>query len=505
MSVEAFLERPWGRSHPCYEDSFINMRPAPEYSTAEVAVASLYRSCGFPGYSENDVPKAGRAFDSASANSRQNETGRISADGWRTIIHGILESPKQPKQSSRRFIQLCPIVPDIALYSGSARLSGNSWNPGSLIQRMLQLGTASQSDAEAAWRKIFAALTVASSDDIWARWLTEEFCRRRNNDPTWDLASMESPTGELAAADKATLQYPAKQFARDLLAVLEAKSSMTRRQWMSLIESIVRLGMVTHVLWLCTIGTRLWKASSAILGRGELMPGNAAVDARAAILAADNKFLSYGNQAMPGIRDTTSRYLQSRLGLNLLLWTIAEFGGQPGPLSSAESIDQFLTLISKRREDILRARFWENFDALQGTETRTILCKSGIGSNIQEFSRHTLGQRQSATETLRGYDQGYFLRKRSEARNSPFIVSLGPAAVLAVVHCCLRESAGPRSVQRLSDHLAGYGVEIDLDDIATSDLGKNLRMLGLVLDSPDAESGMLLMPPFTGTEPSARQ
>jgi hypothetical protein len=27
-------------------------------------------------------------------------------------------------------------------------------------------------------------------------------------------------------------------------------------------------------------------------------------------------------------------------------------------------------------------------------------------------------------------------------------------------------------------------------------LGRNLRMLGLILDSPDAESGMLLVPPF---------
>ena len=75
----------------------------------------------------------------------------------------------------------------------------------------------------------------------------------------------------------------------------------------------------------------------------------------ASILAADNKFLSYGNQAMPGIRDTTSRYLQSRLGLNLLLWTIEGLGGQPAPLSSADSFNEFLGLVSTQREDILRA------------------------------------------------------------------------------------------------------------------------------------------------------
>jgi len=55
---------------------------------------------------------------------------------------------------------------------------------------------------------------------------------------------------------------------------------------------------------------------------------------------------------------------------------------------------------------------------------------------------------------------------------------------------------GPRSIQRLVQHLAAYGVAVDRNDIADSDLGHQLRMLGLVLDSPDAESGMLLLPPF---------
>jgi hypothetical protein len=51
-------------------------------------------------------------------------------------------------------------------------------------------------------------------------------------------------------------------------------------------------------------------------------------------------------------------------------------------------------------------------------------------------------------------------------------------------------------VRRLSQHLAAYGATVDHRDIATNDLGHQLRMLGLVLDSPDAESGMLLVPPF---------
>jgi len=136
---------------------------------------------------------------------------------------------------------------------------------------------------------------------------------------------------------------------------------------------------------------------------------------------------------------------------------------------------------------------------MQGEEARVLACKKGIGSNIVEFCRHVLGQREAANETLRGYDQGYVLRRRGQHSRAPWVVSLGPVSVLALVHCCLREAVGPRSIQRLCTHLASYGLEVDRDDIATGDLGRQLRMLGLVLDSPDAETGMLLVPPFAAS------
>src|SRR4051812_32360162 len=115
MSIERFVEEPWKTSHKAYEDSAFNIRPAPEFATAEVVVASLYRALGFAGYSETDVPSAGRDFDRTSQKTKS--SGRtppqVGADTWRTILHGILESPKQPNQSSKRFLQLSPIVPDI--------------------------------------------------------------------------------------------------------------------------------------------------------------------------------------------------------------------------------------------------------------------------------------------------------------------------------------------------------------------------------------------------------
>ena len=497
MSVEEFAADPWKKSHSAYADSAFNIRPAPEFSTAEVAIASLYRASGFSGYSETAVPKAGRELDrlSVSSRSKPNLAGKIRADTWHSILHGVLESPKQPNQSSKRFLSLSPLVPNIALYSGSARLAGNSWNPGALLKRMIQLGAPNQEMGAALWGRLHEALSVNEDDDIWARWLQEEFLDRRPNDAEWEQTDFEQ-SGVLPDEEKAQLRYPAIQFVKDLDAIIQAKSSMTRRQWISVLEAVVRLGSVSHVLWLCRVNDRLWKAVGSILGHGQGIIPSSKEQLRNEIVMGEPRSLSYGKAAVPTIKDYASRYLLARLGLNLVLWALKDEGKEITSLQSVNDLWKFLQAVKENAAALGSRNTLDTFLSIYDKEARTIGCKKGVGANLVEFSRHTLGQRQTTNDALRGYDQGYFLHKRGESRNAPWVLSLGPVAVLAVVHCCLNEVKGPRSVQRLAGHLAWYGIEIDAAGINQNDLGKNLRMLGLVLDSPDAESGMLLIPPF---------
>lgn len=495
MSMQQLRDSPWRSSHSAYDSSSFNIRPAPEFSTAEVVVASLYRAVGFGGYAETDVPKAGREFDrlSQTAKGKKLESGKIRPDTWRTILHGVLESPKQPNQSSKRFLQLCPVVPDVAIYSGSARLAGNSWNPGQLVQRMISLGSESDSAAEETWARLFDALSVNESDDIWARWLQEEFQRRGKHSLKWKLSSIDL-AASLPNVDKNALRYPARQFVRDLDAIVGAKMSMTRRQWVSLLEAVIRLGTVMHVIWLCNVNEKLWRIVRNVLD-GQMAPSGED-DVRRDILSGDARCLAYGNPAVPIIKEYASGYLTARVGLNVVLWALEGLGVSVQRLSSSSDLLEFLVTVERNRGALVNSGVLNIHTEITDREARAIACKKGIGSNLIEFARHTLGQRQTSDESLRGYDQSYFLRKRGESRNAPWVVSLGPVALLAMVHCCLRETAGPRSVQRLRDHLEWYGLQVDLDNMNGSDLGRKLRMLGLVLDSPDAESGMLMIPPF---------
>lgn len=491
--MDKFLESPWATSHAAYDQSSFNIRPAPEFATAEVIVAATYRSCGFEGYGEAGVPDAGRRLDKASKKkSRGSGTSHISDETWRTILHSALQSPKQPKQSSRRFLQLSPIVPDVALYSGSARLTRNSWPAGELVERMVRMGCASENASQALWGELYQGLSVNGDDDVWARWLQGEFQRRRLDDVKWQATELKVRSS-IPHEEKSGLHAPAMQFTRDLSAILRAKPCMTRRQWISLLESVLRIGAVAHVLWLCGVNDRLWRDTIRVLEGGAAL---SSAELKDSIVTGRNQFLRYGEPALPIIRDLASRYLASRLGMNLLLWQLEALGSPVKSLSSIEELAKLSRVVQQRREDLTPSALLERYHSLMDQQARTLNCRKGIGSNLIEFCRHTLGQRRTADENLRGYDQGYELRKRADYESAPWVVSLGPVALLALVHCCLEEVKGPRSVQRLCEHLAWYGLEVNQDDVAKNDLGRSLRMLGIVLDSPDAESGMLLIPPF---------
>lgn len=500
MTLARFRDDPWRESHSLYASSPLAITPAPEYASSEVVLASLYRAVGFPGLPESAVAQRGRDLDREIQNYRNRRRPRdgaaLDADTLHGVLHSSLESPKLPNQSSSRFLQVTPLVPQSTIFSGSPRTTGSPWSAGALIRRMVSLGAGSDEEANATWHGLFVALSVVEDDDVFARFLEQEMSAWIE-EPAWTYAPLDEGP-RLDRDDRDQLVYPARRFLVDLGAVIAAKGALTRRQWTSILESILRIASVSHVMWLCEVHARTWSCVRRALS-GEAPADAGAV--RATMYPGSFSFLSYGDRALPPMKDLASGYLRARIGLNSVLWAMEELGLLAGGLGSAKELFELAQAVGEASAALTDLGLPSAIDELQERENRAILCSKGIGSNMSEFARHVLGQRQSANPVLRGYDQGYVLRKKSAAKSAPWVVGLGPVAALALVHTSLAGSGGPRSVRRLAQHLAAYGIAIDHRDISKNDLGHQLRMLGLVLDSPDAESGMLLVPPFAGPMP----
>ncbi|QWD29162.1 hypothetical protein G6682_03665 [Polynucleobacter paneuropaeus] len=495
MSLQDFIDDPWRNNISVYKDSIFHLSPSPEYSTAEITLSSLYRAIGYFGHSESKVVATGAEFKRQGELKRNQivTPGKISPNTVKALLTGVLSSPKDEKQSKSRNIQLCPLIPDIALYSGSPRQKGNPWNPGELLKKLIIIGSKDKAEADEIWGQLFNAMSITSSDDIWARWLDQIFQDRRVDElPPWSKTNLEFIEGAQSSA-KNLWNYPAKKFVSDLIAIIDAKDQMTRKQWISLLESCLRIGVVTHVLWLCKINDVIWKCCNSVL-LGEDIPKQEII-LNSAFLEPQ-KFFSYGKPIGSPTRDIASRYLVARLGINLVLWALSDLGLlNLNNLNKQEDVLALLGLIQRNRDVLIEKGIVEKLSELKAKEAKAISVKQGIGSKIVEFSNSNLWQL-TANPLQRGYDQGFFSQKRGVYKSSPWILSLGPVAVLAMVHCCLSEVKGPRSVLRFAEHLKAYGIDLAMDEIANGDLGKKLRMLGLVLDSPDAENGMLLVPPF---------
>jgi len=506
MIPRDFIAKPWPEAslHPCYKESFLHMRPAPEYASGEVLLASLYRNVGFgKAVSEGTTPQRGRNFLKHIEKQRrkpEHHEGMLSVDSWESIVCQSLSSPKQPNQSSSRFLQICPLVPDASLYSLSARLASNTWNPGSLVKKVIDSGSPDYAQASGTWEQVFQRLGIEEDEDVWARFLQGQFEKWRPD----ELANEWCTVNELkpsAAVDQWRLsrcEIPADQFVRDLEHVLDLKNSLTRRQWVSLVESVLRIGTASHVLWLCHSNSLCLNLLDSAL-QGKELPSE---EEFSQALTGNAAFWRYGQKATQEIKDAARGFVVARAGLNLLLWfcqQLQEKGSLSIPedaLANIRSIYGFATALKESREKFPLVEFREGLQLALEADPRIVACKRGISSNVAEFLGHVLRQRQTSEPGMGSYDQGYYLRKGGRHASAPWIVSLGPVAVMMLVHCCVQGGRGPRTVEDLCQHLACYGIEARPRDVAEGDLGHTLRNLGLILDSPDAEGGMVLFSPL---------
>ena len=506
MSLEDFLNSPWATSglHEFYSNSFLHMRPAPEYASGEVVLASTYRYVGFTGseISEGKVPSLGRDFQKRISKGKraknQEDTG-VDADAWNRIITGTLRSPKQPNQTSKRFLQISPVVPDASIYSLSARLSSNSWNPGALVAKVIQFGEPSSENAQNHLNSLFHALSVGDDDDIWARFLQKEF-------ETWRSPSMQDVWGEpkelraeeaMAVWHQSSVQSPAMRFSKDLSRVITLKKHLTRRQWVSMLEATLRLGTASHTFWLCRANQKCFLLMKDALN-GLVVPEKERLES---MFGMEKGFWRYGQYSSNTIRDYSTGFVKARVGINLILHQLADiFGDSLGPYSLAniEKIHDFISFLAapEVREKFDMASFQSNYQNVIESDPRIVTGKKGISSNVKEFLQHVLAQRQTAEAGLDSYDQGYFLAKNSSSKSARWVVSLGPVSVLALVHSCTHGARGPKTIDNFCQHLGEYGIDISAQEVSDSMLGKTLRNLGLVLDSPDAEGGMVLVNPF---------
>jgi hypothetical protein len=142
----------------------------------------------------------------------------------------------------------------------------------------------------------------------------------------------------------------------------------------------------------------------------------------------------------------------------------------------------------------LRSRVGQLFDRREDLRVLAT-CDSGYTKNLYEFARHSLGQVKAKDPDQRCYDLAYLLAYSGDRK--PLPVQPGPAMLVMLVHaCCAANPIIPVSLDDFRSHLGEYGLHVPAGELVHGKTGRDLAMLGLVVDSPDAAGGRLLVKPF---------
>lgn len=509
IPIEEFIQKPTdsSKNHLAYSNSFLNLNTAPEYVIGEVILASLYRNIGWTNsetktkFSEASIFKYGGITEGLlkkiEKDSRTISDSKIFENKiFSEILRVFLQSPRMKNQVKSQNLVLYPIVADTSLYSSAARMKGNPWNPGGLLEESILCGCKNYTEASQIWLELFNALNSDpkdESEDIWSRILSKEFSSWRDASVIWGDTpnKITKPAYAFYSFENSFRQIPAAQFVKDISSVIKLKQQLTRKQWISILESLLRLGCASHLLWVCRVNTIIWGHLLDVL-KGNNASRNILEER---IFGKNLIELKYGDNINNSIRKHAREYLIARVGINYLLHKLGEFA--PESINSLDDIISLSELIIAKREMIpAPEQLNKELLGMLENDPKLLNCSKGIGNNIYEFVRYSLGQKKTAEETQKSFDQGYWLRKKGDYSSAPWILEMGPVAILLMVYCETEPYNFSRTINSLCDHMSSYGISINPKDIANSKLAYSLRSLGLVTDSPDAEGGMVINKPF---------
>lgn len=512
MALESFRENPFSANHPQYDRSCLSLGVQPEYATGDVLLGSCYRALGLAARQESEV-------DLEQVNELAQHLDSNSAAGtWRFLLLDALRSPIRPKERLR-LPQLIPLVPALGNYAGVlGKLGRSRWNPGQLVIYALASGVGPDK-FHSTVKTLANALDVEDElDDQFAIFLESTLsgilgAPKIPVDENWPTPSLEWSRVPYREERLYPLS-PAETFAQDLEQLLLLKGFLTRRQWCALFEGLLRLGLTSHVLWVCQLNVVAWKYALAIL-EGDDAPNEQQVER---ILwgphLGHGSFLDSGQSADPYFRRQVEDYSKARLGLNLLLHVLDDadaswscFSDDTPRLTAAKQLSSLFSHMSGaiksgaikhlEPEPINGIKFWHG-QILDAAPSKVSGKSAGSAKNLYEFLAYTLRRREAKETALKEHDQGYLLAKAPGQPNSTrWEVRPGPVLLLAMCYSTYKSMQGaPVTLQHLAARFSFYGVRLSAGDLQDGVVARALESLGILVDSPDVGGGRLVLNPF---------
>ena len=512
--------------------AFFQFPVIPEYLPSEALMASCYRALGFASLRDVSVSQNGKALWKLVSTEEEIPPAPFNRNEVRRLLRDVLLSPEDPSQKRGQkypdFLFLAPLVPATALFSNPIRLNRNAnssggtpWNVDTLLKALISYSSLDNADNENLWNCLFSALSVQddNKDDFFARiieHLLQEYAKQLKesgrvdaaNLPVWtknqnDIASQGKQFLHFSDREAFSGQSPLDEIRNGLRLVLDLKPMFSRWQWLTILDAHLRMSMMAFMMWLLDLHH---VASLAIqryvLGEKQIpaIPSRDFIQQLCSESHEDCKedFFFYGEGFSKAQVRIVTRYARDMIRIAFFLDAAKELN--PVKFNSLDwsTVEGFVSSLKSFVPEFhapeIRKDFEKGYVAIADAEKNVLNYRKGRLKHFLEFfavlRQKTVidGQR----DFIR-YDQSFFVRKKGRYSRAPFIVDLGSVSCFTVAYCC----ANGRRVfpkKDLKAYLEKFFIKIR--SAHNDQFVGHLKGLGLTMDSPDADDGLMILNPF---------
>ena len=268
---------------------------------------------------------------------------------------------------------------------------------------------------------------------------------------------------------------------------------MTRRKWIAILDSYLRLVMMQDVVWICQLQQvmlDLFLVDPSCLTIEELVrrlqPRSVVKEGMMRSLILDSQIGGYSRSSY-GLLHIVQRLedLELEFPENATIEQILDYHKKARTLLSEDQIKSLFKEFNRHIEaadDNWRKQF-------DGPRSRL--------KNIREFIEGSTKRQEFVKEAKSGFDQSFWFDKKQRTRNARFVWNPGPVSVFTMVYLNCRElDVESVSTNEHIEFLAAYGMDYTQKDLAHGAWGQTLRSLGLIVSSPDADGGVMIRTPF---------
>ena len=481
-------------------------------------ISSLYRSIGINSTKANQVTPNADAFYKNLNDPSSPLPKYLTNRQLHNVLNGSLNIPKGGSLIKDQYL-ISPVISEIASFGGNMR-RGSSWNSGGFILEIIANSAKDDDEFLSVVKQLYRCLSdsTTSSGGVWNDFLKSEFkeiagaLENKCSDLTIDTYQRDFIDLKVELlkyrADRNKSVYHESSFSKavilDIISLckIESENKVTRQQWVGLLESYFRLLIFNHSINTMNQSRAYFSILVDILksnGSNKMSDKSYLDFINAAPLenSNTNRLLNINSRPADFVNDNIQMYCLYNHFLHFL------FERYDINIDSSSLKDDII-----RSTNILLSKFTNVEELLliysnYRKEKEELIKEISVGNDrqlaqISECLTY-ISQKKIFPKDLKSYipDVNYLFARRNGVVGNPYMFELGSGTFSLLTGLIFKKRTGVNFLSGLEyiDALKDYNIELSINDISSGNIKEVMQSLGIVIDSPDTEGGVLIVKP----------